>query len=119
MAQATVATVRVPNAIRAHVGETKVLEYLLAPRHADGGTKFVLFSRLGYSRSRWRQLEADLRRHVQTRRVAEEASTSYGTKYVVRGSFRGRSGRTIELVTVWIIRNEETFPRLVTAYPGG
>jgi hypothetical protein len=47
-----------------------------------------------------------------------EAATKFGQKYVVAGSIQGPSGRSAQVVTVWIVLNGEDFPRLVTAYPG-
>lgn len=110
---------RVPSANIAHVDPAKVRDYLLSPSHPTGSAKYAWFARLGYSPSRWTRLEADLLRHVRTRRVMLKVPTPYGTKYIVRGRFRGPSGRTTDLVTVWMIRDHEAFPRFVAATPGG
>ena len=44
--------------------------------------------------------------------------TSFGQKYVVRGRIAGHAGRTANVVSVWIILNNEESPRFVTVYPG-
>ena len=43
--------------------------------------------------------------------------TPYGQKYLVRGIIRGEGVREVSLVTVWLIRAGEDFPRFITAYP--
>jgi hypothetical protein len=108
---------RVPNAIRAYTGYEKVHDYLLDPLHPDGRGKCQFFTMADYSRLRWRQLAADLQRHVRTKPVARETATPFGRKYVVRGSLRVRTGRVVNLVSVWMLRTGEEIPRLVTAYP--
>ena len=42
-----------------------------------------------------------------------------GKKYEVRGILQGPFGRRAEVVTVWIILENETFPRFVTAFTRG
>jgi len=44
-------------------------------------------------------------------------ASEFGQKYEVRGTVQGRSGRAA-IVTVWIVLNNEDFPRLITAFPG-
>ena len=38
-------------------------------------------------------------------------------KYEVRGTLSGPTGDALIVVTVWIVLNDEDFPRFVTAYP--
>jgi hypothetical protein len=44
--------------------------------------------------------------------------TPYGRKYEVRGMITGPSGRSADIVTVWIVLHGQDRPRFVTAYPG-
>lgn len=46
-------------------------------------------------------------------------SSEFGRKYEIRGFLEGPSGRSAEVVLVWIILREEDVPRFITAYPGG
>jgi hypothetical protein len=50
--------------------------------------------------------------------VFSPEETEHGRKYEIRGILRGPSGRASLVVTIWIIREGEDEPRLVTAYPG-
>lgn len=39
-------------------------------------------------------------------------------KYVVADTIQGPSGRSAQIVVVWIVLEGEEFPRFVTAFPG-
>ncbi len=94
----------------------KVRDYLLSPLHLAGRQKATFFSSLGYSRDSWEILEKDIRNLLV---VAADAvkSTKHGQKFAVRGNLRGPNGREARVVTIWIILNGESTPRLVAAYP--
>ena len=44
--------------------------------------------------------------------------TRFGQKYEVRGILEGPSGRRAQVVTAWIVLNDEEVPRFLTALPG-
>jgi len=109
---------RLPSADRAVIDSSKVRDYLLSQAHPVGRFKAAFFRALGYSDAAWESLAEDLRRHALQHEAILTISTPYGHKYEVRGRLRGPQGRTVVLVTVWIVLNGEDFPRLVTAFPG-
>jgi hypothetical protein len=41
-----------------------------------------------------------------------------GPERAVRAIVHERGGRPLSLVTVWMVRRDEDFPRFITAYPG-
>ena len=109
---------KLPGAEQAVVDRPKVAEYLLSESHPVGRFKSTFFVNLGYSKADWDILARDLRRHgVESEALATEV-TPYGQKYEVRGSLSVPTGRTVSLVTVWIILHGEACPRFVTAFPG-
>lgn len=108
---------RIPNANRAIIEPMKLHGYLLARDHSIGRFKSVFFNALGYSADGWRQLEADLRRQHLPHDATLEGRTQYGQKYSIRAPLVGPSGRSAEVVSAWIVRTGEEFPRFVTAYP--
>jgi Domain of unknown function (DUF6883) len=108
--------VELPNAEAAIISPEKLCEYLLSPSHPIGRYKAALFRLYGYDQDHWEALENDVR-SILTNSADVLESTEYGTKYVVRGSITGPSGRTLAIVTVWIILINEDAPRFVTAYP--
>jgi hypothetical protein len=58
---------------------------------------------------------------LRTQHLSREATlgerSPYGQKYTVRATLAGPSGRTAEVVSVWVVRASEDFARFVTAYP--
>ncbi len=96
----------------------KIRQYLLSESHPVGRFKAAFFEALGYSSVAWEVLAKDLRRHALQNEAVATKTNAHGQKYEVRGSLEGPSGRTAELVAVWIVLIGEDFPRFVTAYPG-
>jgi filamentous hemagglutinin len=110
--------VQLPGADKAVVEPRKLRDYLLSPTYPVGRFKEKFFSRLGYTREGWAALGEDLRHHASDGEVIEEVASIYGRKYVVKGEMIGPSGERAEVASVWIILEDEKFPRFVTAYRG-
>jgi hypothetical protein len=109
---------RLPAAERAYVDPAKVRDYLLSPVHPQGRFKADFFRRLGYTRPKWPRLHRDLKDAATHEGAIPAALTVFGQLFELRVMLRGPSGRAARIVTIWIIRREEDFPRFVTAYPG-
>ena len=109
---------RVPNPDRAVIDSSKLRDYILSDAHPVGRFKARFFHRLGYTAADAARLEQDLYHHLQQHDAVLGDTTQYGAKYLVRGIVTGPNGRSAEVVSVWIIRTAEDFPRLITAYPG-
>ena len=109
---------QLPNADRAIVDPAKVRDYLLSPEHPVGLFKARVFARAGYTRRDWQRLQADLRVAAERGDATAGLALPYGQPYEVHTILQGPSGRSLALVTIWIIRNGEDVPRFVTAYPG-
>jgi hypothetical protein len=108
---------RLPNADKVIVEQTKVTDYLLNPSHPDGAGKARFFMVFGFHRDRWQGLASALRHLVVSAPVSESIASSHGRKYVVIGDIAAPSGRVLRVRTVWIIDHGMDTPRLVTAYP--
>jgi len=100
------------------VDAAKVRDYLLSDSHPVGRFKFAFFASLGYTAGNWETLAADLRRHAMDNEAIATERNNYGQKYEVRGRIEGPAERSASLVAVWIVLRGESFPRLVTAFPG-
>ena len=109
---------KLPGADRAVIEPAKLREYLLSATHPIGRFKSAFFSTLGYSIEHWQHLEADLRQLALSQDARPGQASEYGQKYEIRGILTGPSGRSAEIVSVWIILSGEDFPRFVTSYPG-
>ena len=106
-----------PNADRAIVDPAKIRDYLLAMAHPVGRFKARFFASLGYAAAQWELLRDDVLAVGRSGSVCNETATNYGRVFEVDGILNAPSGRSVAVRTVWIIRTEEDFPRLVTAFP--
>ena len=106
-----------PDAEHAIVTEVKVRDYLLNPNHPVGGPKATWFASIGYTIDNWQDLADDLLRLARTVDDFVAKPSSFGVKYKVPGRI-GRPGHCpADIITVWIVE-ENSLPRLITAYPG-
>jgi hypothetical protein len=62
-------------------------------------------------------LRDDVLELARTGEVSLETHGPYGRKFEVDGILGGSFGRSALVRSVWIIRTEEDFPRLVTVFP--
>ena len=107
-----------PNADRAVVDDEKVYGYLLSPSHPVGRFKAAFFRSFGFSVERWELLRDALLEHGRRGPCEQGEASAFGQKYEVCDILVGPTGRSALLMTIWIVRADEDFPRLVTAYPG-
>lgn len=96
----------------------KVRDYLLSVEHPIGRFKAAFFSELGYSRSTWPKLLDDLETLAREQEATPGATSKYGQKFEIRSILKGPSGREATLISVWMVRTDEDFPRFITAFPG-
>ena len=110
---------QIPNTHRAVVDSIKLHGYLLSTSHSVGRFKATFFLALGYSADDWPRLEADFRRQHLSQDAMLGQRSQYGQKYEIHATLVGPSGRSADVVSVWIVRPGEDFARFVTAYPEG
>ncbi len=108
---------KLPGAERSVVDSAKIRDYLLSESHPVGRFKARVFNDLGYSAEAWDLLAEDLQQHATGYEAVATEVNPYGQKYEVRGTLSGPTGDAVIVVTVWIVLNDEDFPRFVTAYP--
>ncbi len=109
---------KLPAAERAVIEAAKIRDYLLSSSHPVGRFKTPFFTGLGYTRANWRRLETDLRGLAATGDAQPGQPSPYGQKYEIRGTLKGPSGKSAEVLTVWIILVGGDVPQFVTAFPG-
>jgi len=110
---------RLPNAERAIVDEAKVRGYLLSTEHPVGRFKAAFFRRLGFTDSNWQELQQALLTLARSADATLDSTSTYGRKFRVRAMLQGPSGRSMSVVSVWIVPSGEDRPGFVTAFPGG
>lgn len=107
---------KLPNGARAQLG-TKLEDYTLNPRHHDGKNKARVFdSALGITLANadiLRQALLDAAAHSD--QVDPRGDNGFGEVYVLRFPLTTTKG-TATVLSVWIVRHEEDFPRLTTCY---
>jgi hypothetical protein len=108
----------IPNAELAMVPPEKLTDYLLNLSHPIGGAKARWFISLGYHPDRPEQLADDLLAVVRRGDAFTTEESPFGVKYNVSGRIDTPSGRSVNVLTVWITEEGDPGPRLVTAYPG-
>lgn len=109
---------KLPRAEAAVVDPAKIRDYLLSTEHPVGRFKEVFFGALGYTDDEFERLRQDLLALAAADEATLGQASDFGQKYEVRGEIRGPSGRSAEIVTVWIVLAGEDSPRFVTAFPG-
>ncbi len=107
---------KLPNGDRADLG-TKIEDYVLNPRHWEGRHKARVFeSVLGITLANRDVLRKAILSAAENSDEAEPlGNNGHGDVYILRFPLETQQGRTTVL-TVWIIRDSEDFPRLVTCY---
>lgn len=107
---------KLPSGERADLG-TKLEEYVLNPLHRNGRHKARLFrSVLGItlaSRSVLRQAILDAA--AVSDQAEPRGDNGHGEAYVLRFALTTASG-SATVLTAWIVRHGEDFPRLTTCY---
>ncbi|KXJ42060.1 MAG: hypothetical protein AXA67_02775 [Methylothermaceae bacteria B42] len=61
----------------------------------------------------------DIEKILLNGNIEKQENTDYGTKLIVSGKLKSPSGKFAHLITVWIVKKGENFPRFITSYPGG
>jgi hypothetical protein len=107
---------KLSNGDRADLG-TKIEDYVLNPRHWEGRhTARVFESVLGITLANREVLRQTILSAAENSDEAEPlGNNGHGEVYVLRIPLETQRGRATVL-TVWIIRDGEAFPRLVTCY---
>jgi len=107
---------KLPNGAQADLG-TKLEDYTLNPRHRDGRNKARVFdSALGITLA-----NVDVLRHAlldaaaSSNHVEPKGNNGFGEGYVLRFPLTTTKGTAIVL-SAWIVRHREDFPRLTTCY---
>ena len=105
-----------PNGDRADLG-TKLEDYSLNPIHREGQHKARVFaSVLGITMENADVFERAIRRAaIHSGEAESRGDNGFGEVFVLRFPLENQSG-SATVLTAWIIRHGEDFPRLTTCY---
>lgn len=105
-----------PNFPDAVIPRQKLVNYLLDPLHKEGQHKARVFkAALDFDQSSWEQLAQAILAELPYYPATFGSEGKWGKKYEVTLPITGRNERTVDVLTVWIIRLETNFPTFVTA----
>lgn len=105
-----------PNADRAVVDIGKLRGYCLNPNHPVGKHKARMFeTALGLTNADAEELQIALLAAARNDETVLGEVDAYGQRYVLRFTL-SRAGQTANILSAWIVRIDEDFPRLTTCY---
>ena len=101
---------------KAVIPAEKLTHYLLVPLDEDDKSKFL--AQAGFVAGNWQLLETAIRDLLQKNDAVLDRTNVYGDYYRVVGTLAGVNGRSLEVVTVWIVKaqSDGSF-RFVTLKP--
>jgi hypothetical protein len=107
---------QLPNPDQALIPFEKLEGYSLNPNHPEGRHKAIVFrSALDIGLEEAEELRLALQRSISTDDILLVAQTLYGRKYRIDFEMT-RAEKQAIIRSVWIVRQNEDFPRLVTCY---
>jgi hypothetical protein len=107
---------KLPNGERAVVELEKLVDYCLNPDHPRGKHKARVFrSACGITAENAEIMRQQLFDAAERGEAIESPVTAHGRRYVVEWMLEGPAGRA-RMLTAWIVREGEDFPRFVSAY---
>jgi hypothetical protein len=107
---------KLPNGDQAQLGD-KLERYVLNPQHPKGKDKAALFkNRLGITLENKEVLEKALLDVASNQEATVHKQDQYGTQYDINFLMTTEVSTSL-VISCWIIRAGEDFPRLTNAYP--
>lgn len=107
---------KLPNPDRAIISPDKLEGYSLNSNHPEGRHKATVFqSALGIGLEQAEELRAALRQALKSEDALPTKRNPYGQKYQIDLEMT-REGKNAIIRSIWIVRQTEDFPRLVTCY---
>ena len=96
------------------IARIKATHYLLKLRDEDDKSKVL--ARAGYTLAHANKLLEDLRGLLATDAEFLQ-KTEYGDKYQICGTLAGPNGRTLRVVSIWMVERATGQTKFVTLYP--
>ena len=94
----------------------KITEYLLKWRPLNDKSNFLEMA--GYKLENWNQLEKDIREQILPLDAIMEEKTKYGDLYRISGNLTGPNGKSLKIITIWMIELSSNQTKFITLYPG-
>ena len=107
---------KLPNADRAIIDRKKIYDYCLNNDHPRGKHKARVFlSTLGFSSENTDELIAIIMNNIQGNNCFLGEGDKYGQRYIVDIEIHRNTEKAV-VRTIWIIKTNESRPRLITCF---
>ena len=97
------------------IAPEKLTDYLLRTR--DDHDKWGFLAVAGYLSAHAVRLESDIREQLLPMPATPAGVNPYGEKFVIRGNLTGPNGRTLRVLSVWMLEKATGLTKFVTLYP--
>lgn len=97
------------------IAREKLEDYLLRPR--DDHDKAGFLALAGYDRDSVGMLDTDLRTQLLPLGAEIAGASVYGQKFVIRGTLTGPNGRSLRVLSVWMLDNASGLTKFITLHP--
>jgi len=97
------------------IARAKLTDYLL--RQRDDHDKSGFLAVAGYTALDADRLEEDMRRQLLPLEASSAGEAVYGEKFILRGPLTGPSGRTLKVLSVWMVEKATGLTKFITLYP--
>ncbi|MDT9187655.1 MAG: hypothetical protein P5681_07530 [Limnospira sp. PMC 894.15] len=107
---------KLPNPEQALIPFEKLEGYSLNPNHSEGRHKAIVFqSALGIGLEESEELRVALRQALKAEEAIPTQYNIYGQKYQLDFEMT-RESKSAIIRSIWMVRQNEDFPRLITCY---
>jgi hypothetical protein len=97
------------------IARRKISHYLLVCRPEDDKSAFL--ARAGYVPESADRLSEDVRTQLLPMEGRLVERDEYGTKYEINAKLTGPNGRTLRVVSIWMIEHADGNAKFATLYP--
>lgn len=98
---------KLPNAEKAILSDTKFTNYLFGGDNEKGLAKGRAFSsRLGYDISNWKELQREIQKNVAKYPAISKEATEYGLKYEQKMVLYGKNETPANVIVGWMLRTD-------------
>lgn len=101
--------------VDALITREKIANYLLIWRPENDKSQFL--AQAGYTERDADRLAEDIRRQLLSQDAKFEKTTEYGEMYRILGSLTGPNGRTLRVISIWMIEAATSVTKFITLYP--
>lgn len=97
------------------ISTEKITDYLLKWQPDNDKSKFL--GRTGYYLENWQQLSEDIRTQILSSEAELIRKTDYGDLFRIRDELSGPNGKTLRVITVWMIEHKSRQTKFITLFP--